>query len=374
MTERVDPVLVYVQGFLDTYGNDCGRRLHEIAGAIGLTIKEVNAESFDGALIRVVGRPRGKIAINANIREPGRKRFTLAHELGHYVLPSHSRQSVTCRPAEIERWTTGMSQPELEANRFAAALLMPKPLIMEALRPEPSLEQARRIAAECQVSLTAAAYRLVELSTYPVAVVWNASGRRLWFQRSEEFERAVELGPCRRKVLSTTIFMTERPFPPGLRPCPQRPGSMEMACWRTPGSGKTPYRCLFMTRYSPCYSCGSRSIIEIIMTRCMNGSIPRNSPLSGRGGQPNRRLTKSIMGLSGPRLNRHLESAAGGRKGNITWTMLHSCSARAATSSLTASDSRTPFPNLSALPEQTAAVQSSRYRRHHSTQKSTIRR
>jgi len=220
MTERVDPVLVYVQGLLDKYGNDCGRRLHEIAGAIGLTIKEVNAESFDGALIRVVGRPRGKIAINANIREPGRKRFTLAHELGHYVLPSHARQSVACGSAEIERWTTGMSQAELEANRFAAALLMPKPLIVEALRPEPSLEQARRIAAECQVSLTAAAYRLVELSTYPVAVVWNASGRRVWFQRSEEFERAVELGPLSPESLVHDYFHARTPLPARPTPVP----------------------------------------------------------------------------------------------------------------------------------------------------------
>jgi hypothetical protein len=194
MREPVDPVLVYVQGFLDTFGTDCGQRLHEIVGTIGLTVKEVDAESFDGALVRIIGVPKGKIAINANIREPGRKRFTLAHELGHYILPSHARQSVACRPNEIERWTPSMSQTELEANRFAAALLMPKPLIMEELRSEPSLEQARRISEHCQASLTAATYRLVELSSYPIAVVLSTMGRRAWFQRSKEFGRAVELG------------------------------------------------------------------------------------------------------------------------------------------------------------------------------------
>src|SRR5258706_7905106 len=85
MSDPVDPVAVYVQGFLATFGNDCGKRLYEIATMIGITVTEVDAESFEGALIRIVGAPKGKIAINANIREPARKRFTLAHELGHYV-------------------------------------------------------------------------------------------------------------------------------------------------------------------------------------------------------------------------------------------------------------------------------------------------
>lgn len=206
MTEPVDPVLIYAQGFLDTFGSDCGQRLHDIASTIGLTIQEVDAESFDGALIRIIGVPKGKVAINVNIREPGRKRFTLAHELGHYVLPSHARQSVACGPTNIERWTTSMPQTELEANRFAAALLMPKPLIMAELRAEPSLEQARLISGHCHTSLTAATYRLVELSTYPIALVWSQNGRRSWFQRSNEFRRAVELGPVSPQSFAYDCF------------------------------------------------------------------------------------------------------------------------------------------------------------------------
>ena len=53
MTEKVDPVQVYVQGFLATFGNDCGKRLHEIATTIGLSVTEVDAENFDGALLRL---------------------------------------------------------------------------------------------------------------------------------------------------------------------------------------------------------------------------------------------------------------------------------------------------------------------------------
>ena len=223
MSEPVDPVAVYVQGFLATFGSDCGKRLHEIATTIGITVTEVDAESFEGALIRIVGAPKGKIAISKNIREPGRKRFTLAHELGHYILPTHAQQSVACRSSSIERWTPSMPPAELEANRFAAAILMPRPVLITHLRKEPSLDQARKIAVECQTSLTAATYRLVDLSSYPIALVWSTSGRRSWYHRSAEFGRAVELGPVAPESFARDCFQG--------RPVPARPEPVPASAW-----------------------------------------------------------------------------------------------------------------------------------------------
>jgi len=214
-----DPVTIYAQSFLETFGNDCGLRLAQIAPTIGLSILEVDAESFDGALIRIIGKARGKIAINTNIPEPGRKRFTLAHELGHYLLPDHAHQSTACRPRDIERWTTSMPKTEHEANQFAAAILMPKPLILPALRAQPSLAEARRIAQQCQTSLTAATYRLVELSTFPIAMVWSAHGRRSWYKTAEEFGRAVELGPVAPESIAHDCLRGQ-PVPNHFEPVP----------------------------------------------------------------------------------------------------------------------------------------------------------
>jgi len=219
MIEPVDPVMVYAQVFLATFGNDCGKRLHEIASTIGLSITEVDAESFDGALIRIIGAPKGKIAINANIREPGRKRFTLAHELGHYVLPTHAQQSLACRPPSIERWTPSMPVTELEANRFAAAILMPQPALLPYLRAEPTLDQARHIATVCQTSLTASLYRLVDLSSYPIALVWSTSHLRSWYHRSPEFGRGIELGPVAPESYASDCFQGT-PVPATPQPIP----------------------------------------------------------------------------------------------------------------------------------------------------------
>ena len=67
-------------------------------------------------------------------RSTGRRRFTVAHELGHWHLHRDRGDSHYCRPEDI-----GGSQDDLyalkriesEANRFAAALLMPEAAVRE---------------------------------------------------------------------------------------------------------------------------------------------------------------------------------------------------------------------------------------------------
>ncbi|MBF0439667.1 MAG: ImmA/IrrE family metallo-endopeptidase [Magnetococcales bacterium] len=54
-----------------------------------------------------------------------RDNFTIAHELGHLNLhvPKYFEQNPTCEEVRVNRF--GNDKPELQANRFAAALLMP---------------------------------------------------------------------------------------------------------------------------------------------------------------------------------------------------------------------------------------------------------
>ena len=80
---------------------------------------------------------RGEIWVNAQEAEewPARRRFTIAHELGHWELHRHGGQGVYCRSSvvdvdEAEESATSAG-PEEEANAFAAALLMPAHLIRE---------------------------------------------------------------------------------------------------------------------------------------------------------------------------------------------------------------------------------------------------
>ena len=107
----------------------------------------------------------GQIWVNADeaAQWPGRRRFTIAHELGHWVLHRRGQQALFCRkgtvaedPAPAPR--EPLPEPEREANAFAAALLMPAPLVERLYaRPtatstasaRPSPRAARRWGGAC---------------------------------------------------------------------------------------------------------------------------------------------------------------------------------------------------------------------------------
>src|ERR1051325_10675045 len=95
--------------------------LPDLASRIGLKIREVGSVGFEGALMRVPNKPIGIIAIKKDIREPGRKRFTIGHEIGHYILPGHG--DTVCKSADIGS-SRGGSDQEVAANRFASELLL----------------------------------------------------------------------------------------------------------------------------------------------------------------------------------------------------------------------------------------------------------
>jgi hypothetical protein len=223
MARNSDAVVIYARTFIESFGSDCGSRLDAIAKTIGLTVEELPAKTFDGALLRVAGKPLGKVVLNRDIREEGRKLFTLAHEIGHYVLPTHAKSGAVCRTREVQNWAPGLPDSELEANRFAAEILMPRDVISPRLRMEPSFRVVRLIAQLCHTSLTASAYRLVGLSSYRIAMVWSTTGSRIWYKPSDEFGRAVEIGPVSPDSFAADCFRG--------RAVPDHPESVPATAW-----------------------------------------------------------------------------------------------------------------------------------------------
>jgi hypothetical protein len=203
-----DLAVTTARSFLAEFGLDAGMRLDRIARQLGLRVVEVNAESFDGALLRVVGEPKGTVALRRTIAEEGRKRFTLAHEIGHYLLPNQQEALRPCVPTEIESWSAETAGYEVDANTFAAEVLMPRERIGSALKAAPALAAARALAAELGTSLTATLLRLVESSTFRVALVVSRGGRSQWYRASPEFARAVRLGPLDERTGPAAYFRT----------------------------------------------------------------------------------------------------------------------------------------------------------------------
>ncbi len=99
-------------------------------------------DNVSGALVKKPEQDPS-ILLNANDSKT-RKRFTAAHELGHYVRRANEPAGYEYVDYRDQRSSTGTDKEERFANSFAANLLMPAWLV-ESLHEEiPGLRLARR--------------------------------------------------------------------------------------------------------------------------------------------------------------------------------------------------------------------------------------
>lgn len=109
--------------------------------------------------------------INKN-HHGNRKRFTVAHEIGHFVL--HRSQSEVFVDAfyRNDDSSKGINPEEIQANAFAAELLMPEKVLREKLSVQPldvfDEEALTQLAEEFEVSPQALAIRLTRLNLVSV--------------------------------------------------------------------------------------------------------------------------------------------------------------------------------------------------------------
>ena len=137
--------------------------IERIVKGHGITLQSGNLGDVSGLL----ARSAGKTIIGVNANHPiTRRRFTIAHEFGHFMLHEgmHSHVDkeyrVNFRSAES---ATGTNVPEIEANFFAASILMPKEFLErddDALAAVDNDEGVQRLAAKYRVSGHAMSLRL----------------------------------------------------------------------------------------------------------------------------------------------------------------------------------------------------------------------
>jgi Zn-dependent peptidase ImmA (M78 family) len=147
-------------------------RVDLIAKGEGIAILE---SAFDGDVSGALLRSSGLTGIAVNSRQhPNRKRFTIAHELAHYLLDHTTEDHIDWQFSILRRdskSSDASDAKEIEANAFAANLLMPREFLKEDLRQyanfrgEVELDQATRLelARKYSVSVEAMTYRLTNL-------------------------------------------------------------------------------------------------------------------------------------------------------------------------------------------------------------------
>lgn len=109
--------------------------------------------------IASVGEGNYEICVNIN-HPKNRQRFTMAHELSHYFLHRNKISGLKTGEKILFRGVN-IDPIEAEANRFAAAILMPEELIKILMDEHKG--SIIRIARELQVSTEALTYRAEKL-------------------------------------------------------------------------------------------------------------------------------------------------------------------------------------------------------------------
>jgi Zn-dependent peptidase ImmA (M78 family) len=151
----------------------------EIAASEGIVCEKLNAGSgVSGCLSGA--RDTFSIFYSDSIASEGFRRFTIAHELGHYFLEGHYKHIFADGNSRHES-ASGYSSDdpyEREADAFAAALLMPEALFKAACaRVASGFKAIEFLAEKCVTSLTATAIRYALLSDDPIAVVCSKDNR-----------------------------------------------------------------------------------------------------------------------------------------------------------------------------------------------------
>ena len=191
---------------------------------MGVLVIEARLDKADARLIRK--GPRGLIRVKQDIPEPGRKRFAIAHELGHWTLHREESQINACTDHNMVAKYRA-SAPEVEANYFAAELLMPEDLFAPCIRNRrPSFTLISSLATDFRTSLTATAIRYAEVSDDYCAVVVSEGDKIRWWRGSTRFEERfwIEAGsPLAPESVAGSLFHGE--------PAPVGPEAVRSEAW-----------------------------------------------------------------------------------------------------------------------------------------------
>ncbi|MEQ6438306.1 ImmA/IrrE family metallo-endopeptidase [Comamonas sp. w2-DMI] len=147
--------------------------VEELARCAGISkIEAFSSSGFEGALIANDTKSDGLIFYNCQVPRP-RQRFTIGHELGHFLLPWHRQNSFHCSADDIS--ARANKDWEREANQFSAELLMPTVLLKQRIHSsaEFGLSDVIRVKDEFETSFESTVRRVVELSERAYAVVFS---------------------------------------------------------------------------------------------------------------------------------------------------------------------------------------------------------
>jgi len=166
----------------------------EICERLDICYCEDTLEDLDGILILHPSAGKGLICVNSLAVEEGRKKFSAAHELGHWCMDSLDQNSFFCPRGSIESFRSTIKPMELRANEFAAEFLMPR-FIYQSLVDDlvPDWNSIKELAELSKTSLLATAIRFVDLTIEACCLIVSKDGKIGWFRKSKDFRPYIQM-------------------------------------------------------------------------------------------------------------------------------------------------------------------------------------
>lgn len=147
-------------------------------------VTEKPLHSCDGRMVMKHGR--SIVTINSEIEYPQKKRFVLAHELGHILLHGNQEATFSDDYSTLEAYKHG--HQEIEANTFAAELLMPSKLFSQAcLGKKFSPDLLHNLADLFNTSITSVVYRFIDYGNHPICVFYSKDGKIQYWKKTPNY-------------------------------------------------------------------------------------------------------------------------------------------------------------------------------------------
>ncbi len=182
---------IAAQKMMNEFGLDSLKdfSVEDLIHARNIILEEKRISNSDGRI--VFGKTKTKITINTEINYVGKRRFTLAHELGHFELHHNENTHLEDNALTLDYFKSG--NQEYEANQFATELLMPKKeFIAFSTNKLFSPNLLRDVAEYFQTSITSVAFRYLELGQHPIFLFYCKDGKVIYWKNSKDYYRKVK--------------------------------------------------------------------------------------------------------------------------------------------------------------------------------------
>src|SRR5689334_22819810 len=170
------------RALLDRFGVRAAAHIQVESWAQSFGIELVEAPLVGAAAQLVRNGDRAQIVLPERVTDRCARRFSIAHELCHFLLRHPSpAPTMLCTPKVFRRGDDAMQACEQAANAFSGDVLLPEFLLRRQCEVSPvSLDVPWQIARMFDVSILAAAIRFAELASERCAAVFSSEGVVKW--------------------------------------------------------------------------------------------------------------------------------------------------------------------------------------------------